>query len=439
MAPTAPAEVTQERSLPSRVRGVGIDGASVLTVYLVLLLAIPSVMVVAPLGSAGAPSTLTAVALFLVWLWFQVDRTSSTPPYARPVRRAALVWLLVMVVVYAYAMASPIPFDEISPADFGMLKLVGFTGVLLVATDGLSGRDRYRTFMERLVLAVFVVAALGLLQFVTREVLVDRITIPGLTSGSTGELINRGGLPRPSGTSTHPIEYGVVLSMAFPLAVVHALWAPRRRWLYAVVTAVIAVDILLSSSRSALVCSAVAMVVLAVTWSGALRVKAIVLTAVLAGLVYVAVPSSIGATLRLFTQAGDDPSIASRTGSYDLVATFVAHSPVVGRGFGTFLPKYWILDNGYLGLLIEGGILGLGGLVVLIGSAAWCARAARARLTDDFDRQLGQGLLAAVLSGAAGLAFFDTFGFPQSAGCFFLVLGLAGGLYRIAREDGLPA
>ena len=423
------------RSLPLRIKGAGIDGASVLTVYLVLLLAIPSVMVVAPLGSAGAPSTIAAVVLFLVWLWFQVDRTTSTMPYARPVRRAALVWLLVMVVVYANAMASPIPFDEVSPADFGMLKLVGFTGVLLVATDGLSGRDRLRTFVGRLVLAVFVVAVLGLLQFLTGEVLVDRFQIPGLTSGSAGELIQRSGLPRPSGTSTHPIEYGVVLSIALPLAVVHALWAPRRRWLYAGVTAVIAADIVLSSSRSALVCSAVAMVVLALSWSGALRLKAVLAVAVLTGLVYVAVPSSIGATTRLFTQAGDDPSIASRTGSYDLVATFFSKSPVLGRGFGTFLPKYWILDNGYLGLLIEGGVVGLGGLVVLIVSGAWCARAARARLTDDFDRQLAQGLLAAVLSGAAGLAFFDTFGFPQSAGSFFLVLGLAGGMYRLAREQ----
>ncbi|SEQ12596.1 O-antigen ligase family protein [Microlunatus flavus] len=428
-------ELGPERSVPQRVRSRGVDGATVLTVYLVLLLAIPSVMVLGPLGSAGAPSTVTAVALFLVWLWFQVDRTTPGLPFARPVRRAALVWLLVMVVVYAHAMASPIPFDEISPADFGMLKLVGFTGVLLVASDGLSNRDRYRTFVSRLVLAVFLVALLGLLQFVTKDVLVDRIHIPGLTSNGTGELINRGGLPRPSGTSTHPIEYGVVLSMAFPLAVVHALKAPRLRWLYAAVTAVIALDIVLSSSRSALVCSGIAIVVLALSWSGALRLKALAVAAVLGGLVYVVVPSSLGATTKLFTQAGDDPSIASRTGSYDLVATFFAHSPVLGRGFGTFLPKYWILDNGYLGLLIEGGVLGLGGLLVLILTAAWCARAARRRLTDDFDRQLAQGLLAAVLSGAAGLAFFDTFGFPQSAGCFFLVLGLAGGLYRLSREE----
>ena len=34
-------------------------------------------------------------------------------------------------------------------------------------------------------------------------------------------------------------------------------------------------------------------------------------------------------------------------------------------------------------------------------------------------------------AGACGLAFFDAFAFPQTAGCFFLFIGLAGAMRRI--------
>ncbi|WP_375422885.1 O-antigen ligase family protein [uncultured Friedmanniella sp.] len=417
----------------------GVDGATVLTCYIWLLLAVPSVMVIAPLGSAGAPSTIVAIGLFLLWAWFELHRSAGSGRHRQPVRLAALGWLLAMVAVYAHAMSSPMAFDEISPADFGMLKLIGFTGVLLTAGDGLSNLARFRVLVGRFVLAAGAIAALGLLQFVTRDLFVDRLQIPGLTSvsGSAG-LIDRGGLPRPSGTSTHPIEYGVVLSIVLPLSIVHALWATQRRWLYRAVVGVIALDIFLSSSRSALVCSAVALVVLAVNWRWRLRLQAAAASVVLALAVYLLVPGSLGATTRLFTGAGNDPSIASRTGSYHIVSVFFGHSPILGRGFGTFLPKYWILDNGYLGLLVEGGLVGLAGLLVLVLAGLASARAARTQLPELFDQQLAQGVLASVASGAAGLAFFDTFGFPQSAGCFFIVLGLAAALRRLSRQDAAP-
>ncbi|GAA3579243.1 hypothetical protein GCM10022197_40910 [Microlunatus spumicola] len=421
------------RPAPSRPRPLArLDGVSALTVYLVLLLAVPSVMVMSPLGSAGSPSTVVAVGLFLLWLWFQVHQLSRRPRRGRELRRATLMWLVLMLAVYAHSMSGPLPADEVSPGDFGMLKLAGFCGVLLVTSDGIRDLGRLRIFTSRLVIAVGLVAVLGLVQFLTQELLIDRLSVPGLTSVPHTGLTERNGLPRPNGTSTHPIEYGVVLSMGFPLAVVHALWSPRRRWLYRALLAVIALDVFISSSRSALVCAGLSLLVLAVCWPAALRIKAVVAAVVATAAVYVVVPGSLGATTKLFTLAGNDPSITSRTGSYDLAWFFFSQSPWLGRGFGTFLPKYWIFDNAYLGLLVEGGILGLGGFVVLILVAARAAQRASVSLPDELDRRLAQGVLAAIASGAAGLAFFDSFGFPQSAGCFFLVLGIAGALRRLA-------
>lgn len=407
-----------------------------LTGYLCLLLAIPSSMVVGALGSAGAPSAILAVGAFFLWLWFLIQRTGQYRRESSPVRTAGLIWLLIMLVVYAHAMATPLPADEISPADNGMLKLVGLVGILLVANDGITSLDRYRVFTRRLVIGGGLVAALGLLQYATKDLFIDRISIPGLTSSGGGaELAVRSGLTRPSGTSTHPIEYGVVLTMILPFAVVYAMRAQRHRWVYRGVLVVMGMTILLSISRSAMLCAAVGLLVLSVTWSSAAKLRALVVLLGILATVYLTVPGVLGTITSLFTGVSEDPSIASRTGSYDIAYSFFLNSPVVGRGFGTFLPKYWILDNGYLGLLIEGGIVGLLGLLALIATAAFSAQKARRSVSDEFDRALAQAVLASVCSGSISLAFFDTFAFPQSAGCFFLVLGLAGALLRLVTTE----
>lgn len=410
----------------------GFDATSVLTVYICLLLAIPSVMVVGPLGSAGAPSAIMAVGTLLYWAWFQIHRSRPVATGPQPVRAVMIGWLITMLAVYAHAMASPIPFDEISVADSGMLKLIGVAGVLLVANDGITSLDRSRTVIRRMVIAAGLIAIFGLLQYYTKQIYIDRIQIPGLTSGTAGwELGTRGGFARPSGTSTHPIEYGVVLTMILPLAITFAMKSPTGHWLFVGLLCAITFAVFLSISRSAMLCALVGVIVLSFSWTNAARLRALAFVFVVALTVYLTVPGVLGTVTGLFTGASDDPSIASRTGSYDLAWQFINASPFLGRGFGTFLPKYWILDNGYLGMLIEGGILGLAGLVVVVATAVFAAKRARRAAVDDFDRDISQGLIASIAAGACGLAFFDTFAFPQSAGCFFLLLGLAGAMRRL--------
>jgi len=415
------------------------DASTVVSIFVVLLLAIPSPMVVAPLGSAGAPSAILALGGFFLWAWFRVQRVDPDLTGHQPVRFAALVWLLVMVAVYAHAMSTPLPGDEISPADSGMLKVVGLVGLVVLVNDGTTSLARHLAIVRRLLVGVGVVAVLGVLQYATKELYVDRISIPGLTSGASDwVLATRSGLTRPSGTATHPIEYGVVLTMVLPVAVTFALRSPTRRWFYRLLLAPVALAIFLSISRSAILCAAVALVVLAVAWTARVRLGALAVTLAATLVVYLTVPGILGTLTKLFTGAGDDPSVTSRTGSYDIAAAFVGHSPLLGRGFGTFLPRYWILDNGYLGLLIEGGVIGVVGLLALVVTAMVAARGARRRLTGDFERELAQALAAGVAAGACSLAFFDTFAFPQSAGCFFLLMGLAGAYRRLASSERTP-
>ena len=414
----------------------GIDTTTILTVYVCLLLAIPSPMVVGPLGSAGAPSAVMAFGTFFLWAWFHIQRSKQSLSGHQPVRAAAVGWLLAMLLVYVHAVSSPIPGDEISVVDSGMLKLVGLIGIVLLANDGIGNLERSRTLLRRLVLGVGLLAVLGLMQYATKQLFVDRIDIPGLTSGTADwTLAQRSGLTRPSGTSTHPIEYGVVLTMVLPIAITFAMKSPTRRWLYRAFLCAIAVAVFLSISRSAMLCAGVALLVLAASWSAAARLRALVAMLAVAVLVYLTVPGMLGTITRLFTGVTDDASVSSRTGSYELAGHFISNSPLLGRGFGTFLPKYWILDNGYLGLLIEAGVVGLGGLLILFATAATAARRARRMAIDEFDRGLSQALLASIAAGACSLAFFDTFAFPQSAGCIFLILGMAGAMRRLTLAE----
>jgi polysaccharide biosynthesis protein PslJ len=412
-----------------------IDAATILTAYIVVLLSIRSVLVVPALGTAGAPATIVAIGAFLWWVWYHVQRAYRIDLGVQPLRIAVLGLLLAVMASYVLAMSGPMPGNELTPADSGLLRTIGMAGVAMVAAEGISSLDRLHAVARRLVIGIGLVAMLGLAQFVTRQPLVDRISIPGLSArGIEIGLYERSGMPRLSGTSTHPIEYGVILSMVLPLVIVYALHAPTRRWLYRAVLAVVAIAIFMVISRSAILCTAVAIIVLALRWSWRMRLVALGCMAGISGLVYLMVPGMLGVLTGLFVGAGDDASVASRTDAYGVAFQFIARDPWLGRGPGTFLPQYWILDNQYLGHTIETGLIGMAALLAVILIAAFTARSARKAATTDFDRELAQGLLAAVLAGATAMAFYDLFAFPQSSGVFMLMVGLAGALHRLVRQ-----
>jgi len=170
---------------------------------------------------------------------------------------------------------------------------------------------------------------------------------------------------------------------------------------------------------------------------------AVVCVGALTVLVGLLVPTMLGSIFGLFSAIGDDGSAQSRSGSYGLAMEFVDRYPVFGRGFSTFLPSYRILDNQYLGLLIETGVVGLLSFGALVVTAVVTARRARRLAPDTVTREIGQALTASIVAGAAGLALFDGIGFPMSASVFFLLLGISGAYYRLLRFErsvtGSPA
>ena len=415
-----------------------LDGVTILSVYLVLLYGVPSNRAIPALGSAGSVAVVWGLGAALWWGWYQIQRTKPDEHHtgARPVRIAAFLLFGSFLLSFVAAMTRPLPAEETGPADTSMVRLVAWTGILLLASDGLFSFERFMTLVRRLTMVGGLYAALGLLQFATNRSFVDLVSIPGLVTREGYDSIEtRGGLTRAASTATHPLEYAMVLAMVLPIAITMALYDRKRaatvRW---GIVAVVTLALALSGSRSAYIGMLAGLVVLIPTLTRRMRWTFAAAAVGVVAVLYVAAPRVITNVRYSFVALADDTSATSRTDSYGLVFDMFQRSPFFGRGFGTFLPDYRILDNQYLQLLIEVGLVGLMGLGGLLVTSIACALSARRNSADQLMRGVGVALAASVVSGAALLALFDAFSFPQAAGSLFLALGLCGSYWRLSRN-----
>ena len=280
---------------------------AMLTVYLVLLLAIPSGVVISALGSLGRPSLIWGVVLLGWWTVARLQtRASDTSPVSQPVRFAFVAFLLLILVSYGAAMLRGQPDDQVSPAFTALIRMLSWAGVLLVAVDGVRTMPDLARMARRIGIGAGLLAALGLVQFLTGQALVDFFgSVPGLSlAGGLGE---RSGVIRSSGTALHPLEYATALNAALPLviaaAVSHGFRSHRSggglRWWLPV--GLISVSSLVAVSRSAIIGFAVAVISMIPALPARSRPLVIVAGTLLALVVFAAVPGMLSTTVVLFT------------------------------------------------------------------------------------------------------------------------------------------
>ena len=115
--------------------------------------------------------------------------------------------------------------------------------------------------------------------------------------------------------------------------------------------------------------------------------------------------------------------------------------PILGQGFATRqtgfnnpLRNAPILDNQWLGLILEVGILGVVGWAALfIGSARRLGRAARLRAGPD--GWLAAGLAASIVGFGVAMFTFDGFAFTQATFVFWILISLSGCLLLADTEE----
>jgi polysaccharide biosynthesis protein PslJ len=430
----APAE-SQQLSGPTMTVWGRVDAVTVLTVYVVLMYVIPSDRRVGPLGGAGSVAGLFGAGMLLWWCWHHLQRPD---PWARSnfqlVRAACFVFGGVVLASYAAsAQMAVTPLDG-NMADMGLIRVAGLLGVGLVANDGIRDEQRFVIFIRRCCTLIGLYAALGLVQFFTGVSWVDAIQIPGLTSTGAAGVELRQGFVRADATAMHPLEYATVLAMFLPFCLTLAIYDKHRsafmRWFP---VATITFSTVLSVTRSALIGVAAVFVVLFPSWPAKVR-NAMALALVSGGLVvYLVVPGMGNAITTMFL--GEDSSVDSRVNGYGTVMAFAGVNPWFGRGFGTFLPSYRILDNQFLVTLIETGIIGLVSVLLIFMTILSSGIAGNRRLENQPMRALGVAFAASAVAGALIFGFFDAFAFPQACNTLFLVAGLAGAYWNIAVQS----
>jgi polysaccharide biosynthesis protein PslJ len=423
------------------------DTVSYLTVYLVLLLFIPSSLIFAPLGGSGTPAVVYSLLLLLLFIASWMVGRVTPSGAGRPIRIAILIFTLAVLASFVAGMTRDSAQSEVLSAGRGLITVTAWAGLIVVVSQTVTSYDRIETLLRRAVIFGSIVAAIGILEFYTALNVTNYIQIPGLSNNiDFSTLMVRSGLNRPSSTAVDPIEFGVVMSMLLPIALHQAVTGSFpgkiRKWLPVVL---IAFAIPISVSRSGLLTAAVGCVVLVVTWPPRQRRGFLVASLIGLGALKAAAPGLLGTLFNYFTEmfgsSNSAGSVTSRTDDYARNWQYIVQRPFFGRGFETFLPEiYSWTDNMYLKILIETGIVGLASLLLLYLAGIHCAAAGRRVAQDEARRSLGQAMVAAISVAFVATATFDSIDFPMFAGVLFLILGLAGAYLGIMRResDSLP-
>ena len=419
----------------------GIDAATGLTIYVVLLLAIPSNVTVGVLGSYGRFALLWGLVLLAWWLLSRLQYRVSERSVAQPVRHAIGLFAVIMLVSFAAAMFRGQPTDQISSAISAVVRVASWGGVALVAIDGIRTIDDLRSLFRRLAVAGGALAALGLLQSITRQTYLTWFSlIPGLVDSSQG-IGDRGNFARATGTASHPLEFAVAIVGLLPIALGAAATrgfdddaqSPRPWWWIGPI--LILVTSLVAISRSAIIGLAIALLGSMTFLPRRYRWGIVAVGAAALVAITLFVPGLFSTLIYLFTGASNDSSTLSRTDALARVPGYLSVSPIFGVGFGTFLPRYYIFDNQFVLLLIELGVLGVLAFASIVLAALWstirAGRVSNRPETIRFSRILAASLVSIVVL----FAFFDALSFPIAAGLFFLVVGLCASIRTIGQSD----
>jgi hypothetical protein len=257
---------------------------------------------------------------------------------------------------------------------------------------------------------------------------------------------DRGGRLRVYGPAQSPIAYGALFVMLLPLAI----YMVKRtgRMLYKVATLLIVLGAFATVSRTAMIM----LIVLAFAYwrfRGAEVKKLWPLLLPMLVVVHIALPGTLGTLKGAFLPKGGivaEQSAGAGTYGSGRIADLgpglhdAKQHLLLGQGFGTGLtdrsePKVNapILDDQWLGTLLETGIVGMVAWIWLFGG--FYRRMMSAAREDETARAwLLAGLAASTLAFAVSLATYDTFSFIQVTILLFFQIGF-GAAVLAARED----
>jgi polysaccharide biosynthesis protein PslJ len=329
-----------------------------------------------------------------------------------------------------------------------VLKSITFFGsyflILFFVVSIVRGGDMLDRVLKLLVGGSAIVALCGLYEWRTGVNLFNGLGrfLPFLQYQDIGEAMIRGTGARALASAQHPIPLGAALVMILPLGVYLYKRTGKLVWLGC--AGVITLGALATGSRTAMLMMLV--VFGTFVWlKRAEMMRMLPLWLVLLVVIQGVMPGTLQSFKYMLNPAYmlQEQSQEMGTGSgrvADLgpsLAEWRSGNPFVGQGFGTRATSAdstdgaQILDNQWLGTLLEIGAVGLIGLMWLFCRAIR-SLSRRSRAVTGPDSWLATALTASLLAWTLGLFTYDAFAFVQVTFFAFVLLGLGS---VVARGD----
>ena len=265
--------------------------------------------------------------------------------------------------------------------------------------------------------------------------------VPFLNYIDEGAAQVRGTGIRARASAQHPIALSAALVLLLPLAVY--LYQRHRQRIWLACAALLTLGALSTGSRTGMVMLiGVGLGFLCIKPGESVRMIPWLLPMLV--IVQVVMPGTLGTMKSILNpsyvieeQSYDQGATAGRIADIGPALDRWATKPLLGAGFGTTVadpnaPKeseQQILDNQWLGTLLQVGALGALSLLWLFGLAI-ARLARRARAATGADGWLSAALATSLLSFALGMLTFDAFGFVQVTFFAFVIIGLGAVVLR---------
>lgn len=232
------------------------------------------------------------------------------------------------------------------------------------------------------------------------------------------------------GPTDHGLAITTMLTLALPFAVL-GLMAAHGRWrklLYGLAVTLLLAGGLATLRKTSMIAPAAALLVL-VAYRPRQMLRLAPFGVVLLVMIHFLAPGALGGVGSQLTGGFFDAgTTVGRTADYQAIAPDIATYPVSGRGYGTIDPgradTYRILDNQYLGQLVQVGFVGLLAYVALLGAGLLLAHSVIQRARDAEGRALGLAAASGFVAFAVASALFDLFSFSQVPYLFLFLAGM---------------
>jgi hypothetical protein len=368
-----------------------------------------------------------------------IGSTQARRVRAGPIHWALAAFALIALVSLLVNFQALDRLDQLSPA-FKRLTLLFTYGLLFAVAVRVirpSEVSRFIAFMVGLAsftaIGILVEYRLGYNAFYTWT----GALLPGTTPPPDLGTYDSIGRLTVVGPGAHPLAPATMMAIALPFALTGVLGSSERRTkvAYGVATGLILGAALATQRKTSLVLPLAVLVVL-VAYRPRQMLRLAPLGLAMLVLIHGVAPGAIGGV-------GDQLKPSALTGvlttkdrvsDYDAVRPDVADHLLLGRGYESYdQKKIRILDNQYLTLLVNVGVIGLLSYLALLAAGLWVA-GGLARARDPGAARIGVACVAAFVALTIGSALMDTLALPQVPYLFCFVAALSVVTVRAHRD-----